>query len=136
MCSAIGIHVLPEQNSLKVTTEPAGGIRAKLLTCYSVVNRDWFDSSAYPRAFKKLFFGLAMFHALVQERRRFGPLGFNTLYDFSDSDFTVSLAQVRGLVVLRVSVAMLVSVLCDVRLCVFVVIPLSPSCECLSMRRR
>ena len=89
-----GFPVSVLQCGLKVTNEPPEGIRAKLLTCYSMVNRDWFETSAYPRAFKKLFFGLAMFHAITQERRRFGPLGFNCQYDFNDSDFTVSLAQV------------------------------------------
>lgn len=85
------------QNSLKVTNEPPAGVRAKLLTCYSVVNREWFESAGYPRAFKKLFFGLSLFHAVVQERRRFGSLGFNTPYDFNDSDFAVSVAQLRML---------------------------------------
>ena len=80
---------------MKLTNEPPQGLRAKLLGCFSFAQRDWFESSVHSRAFKKLFFGLAVFHSLVQERRRFGPLGFNASYDFSEADFGISVAQLR-----------------------------------------
>jgi dynein heavy chain len=41
---------------------------------------------------------LSFFHAIVRERRRFGPLGWNKVYDFNDSDFGVSKEQVYDMV--------------------------------------
>jgi len=45
--------------------------------------------------YKKLLFGLAFFHAVILERRKFGPIGWNIPYEWMDSDFQVSREQVR-----------------------------------------
>ena len=39
--------------------------------------------------YRKLFFALCWFHAILLERRKFKSLGFNVLYDFTESDFLV-----------------------------------------------
>lgn len=48
-----------------------------------------------PGEFKKMLYGLAIFHAVILERRKFGPIGWNIPYEWMDSDFQVSREQVR-----------------------------------------
>jgi len=39
--------------------------------------------------YRRLFFGLCWFHAVLIERKKFKMLGWNVAYDFNDSDFEI-----------------------------------------------
>ena len=83
------------QNGVKITNEPPKGVRANLAQTYRGVEQAELDESRRPQAFRKMLFSLAMFHAVVQERRKFGPVGYNVSYEFTESDFSISKRQVK-----------------------------------------
>jgi len=83
------------QNGVKMTNEPPKGIKASLMNSFRAVDDKLFASSTKPEVLKKLYYGLAFFHALVLERRKFGPLGWNIRYEFTEGDFSISLKQLQ-----------------------------------------
>jgi len=83
------------QNGVKMTLQPPKGIRANMLNTYFVMEDGYFHGCKKAKDLKKLHFGLAFFHALLQERRKFGPLGFNIPYEFTESDLKICQTQLQ-----------------------------------------
>jgi len=83
------------QNGIKMTKEPPKGLRTNLAGSFLNIREDWIESSTYPREFKKLLFGLCFFHAIVRERSKFGALGWNIPYTFSEADLKISMDQLK-----------------------------------------
>ncbi|KAI8619311.1 dynein heavy chain and region D6 of dynein motor-domain-containing protein [Chytriomyces sp. MP71] len=86
------------QDGVKVTNEPPKGLRANIARSFADISRDLFDV-APPQGykFKKLLFGVCFFNAVIQERKKFGPLGWNIPYDWSNSDLEVSITILKNI---------------------------------------
>ncbi|KXS09529.1 hypothetical protein M427DRAFT_128896 [Gonapodya prolifera JEL478] len=85
------------QEGVKVTNEPPKGLRANLARSFADVSPDVFDvNPPQGTKFKKLLFGVCFFNALIHERKKFGPLGWNILYDWSNSDLEVSITIMKN----------------------------------------
>jgi len=78
---------------VKMTNEPPSGLRANLLRSYTIINDKLFEESEKPDVFKPLLFGFCFFHAVVQDRRKFGPIGWNIPYGFTPEDLAVCRQQ-------------------------------------------
>ncbi|KAG5458391.1 MAG: dynein, axonemal, heavy chain 10, partial [Olpidium bornovanus] len=77
------------QKSLKVVTEPPNGLKLNLRATYFRITEDLLQECPHA-AFRPLTYVLAFFHAVVQERGKYGKIGWNVKYDFNESDFRVS----------------------------------------------
>jgi len=60
-----------------MTIEPPKGLRNNLLRTYGNLSDKELNDCKKPEIFKKLLFALCLFHAIILDRRKFGPIGWN-----------------------------------------------------------
>lgn len=64
-----------------------------MIRCYNIIESEYFQGAGdefKSKALQKLLYSLTLFHGVLLERKRFGPLGWNIQYGFSLSDFQIS----------------------------------------------
>ncbi|OCT79469.1 dynein heavy chain 14, axonemal [Xenopus laevis] len=89
------------QRGFKMAVEPPQGLKGKLLQTFDnngtgMITEKIFERDDRGPSWKKLLFSLCFFNAIVNERRKYGALGWNILYEFTPSDLEVSV-QMLGM---------------------------------------
>lgn len=84
------------QISLKMTDEPPSGMKAGLRKSYSTfLSQDWLEA-VNREEWRPMVYALCFMHSIVQERRKFGPLGFCVPYEFNATDLEASAMYLRN----------------------------------------
>ncbi|XP_014395404.1 PREDICTED: dynein heavy chain 14, axonemal [Myotis brandtii] len=89
------------QKSLKIAVEMPMGLKSNLLKTLGhdgsgEVTEEIFEKPTCGPWWKKLLFSLCFFNALINERRKYGMLGWNIGYEFNPSDFEVAVKMLEN----------------------------------------
>jgi len=79
-----GIPIGLLDRSIKLTNEPPAGLAANLKRAFCSFPKEYIDEADSKT--KSILFGLCHFHAVLMERKMYGPMGYNMMYPFSLGD--------------------------------------------------
>ena len=79
-----GIPVGILARAIKLTNEPPAGLKANLKRAFCIFSREYIEEADAKT--KSILFGLCHFHAIMMERKLYGPMGFNMKYPFATGD--------------------------------------------------
>nr|CAD7593189.1 unnamed protein product [Timema genevievae] len=85
-------HIIPQgilESSIKITNEPPTGMMANLHKALDNFTQETLEMCTKEAEFKAILFSLCYFHAVVAERRKFGPQGWNKVYPFNVGDLNI-----------------------------------------------
>jgi dynein heavy chain len=83
------------QSGIKLTNEPPRGIKANIGRSYLDIDEEWYNGCSKDQEFKKMFFGLCLFHAIILERKKYGAIGWNIPYGWMNSDLETCQMQLK-----------------------------------------
>ena len=69
-------HIIPQsilEAAIKITNEPPTGMQANLHKAFDNFDQETLEMCTKEAEFKSILFSLCYFHAVVAERRKFGP---------------------------------------------------------------
>ena len=80
--------------SIKLTNEPPQGLKANLKRAFCTFSAEFINE--LDTKLRAIVFGLSMFHAVMIERKKFGPKGFNMMYPFATGDLRDSVVCLQN----------------------------------------
>jgi dynein heavy chain len=78
--------------SIKITNEAPVGLKAGMKRSYQWVTQDTLDTIGVflAKEWRTLLYTMCFLHSIVQERRKFGPVGWSIPYEFNQGDLSAS----------------------------------------------
>ncbi|XP_066907574.1 dynein axonemal heavy chain 10 isoform X1 [Halyomorpha halys] len=82
------------KSSIKVTTETSDDFKTKMEDTYTKTSEEYLNSFNYP-ALKPILYALTLFHCIILERKKYGSLGWNIMYQFGNSDYKMAIQTIQ-----------------------------------------